>query len=85
MGAAVGHGVVPIPLPRPLLKLAAHADGLFRGSEAKLTQDRVGYLTHPDWTADPARAPDPALWQARITNDEGLAATARWYRARGLL
>jgi hypothetical protein len=42
-------------------------------------------MVHPDWTADPAKAPPPALWRARIGAAEGLAATARWYRAQGLL
>ena len=61
------------------------ADTAFRGNGAKLTQDRVGYLVHPDWTSDPAHRPDAALWTPAIATPAGLAATAVWYRANGLL
>jgi uncharacterized protein YbjT (DUF2867 family) len=85
IGAAVGRRVLPLPLPRAILSLAAKGDRLFRGSKAKLTADRVGYLSHPDWTVDPAKRPDSALWKAEVPTPHGLAATASWYRANGLL
>ena len=85
IGAAVGRRVLPLHLPAPLLRLAARGDGLLRGQRAKLTPDRVAYMTHPDWSANPAKAPPPALWRPRIALDEGLADTARWYRAHALL
>lgn len=85
IGTAVGKRVRSIALPRPLLSLAARADRLVRGGGAKLTADRVGYMCHPDWTVDPDRRPPPALWQPRIATPDGLAQTAAWYRAQGLL
>ncbi|MEO7691091.1 MAG: NAD(P)H-binding protein [Sphingomonas sp.] len=85
IGAAVGRRVLPLPLPKAILSLAAKGDRLFRGSKAKLTSDRVGYLSHPDWTVDPAKRPDSALWKAEVPTPHGLAATASWYRANGLL
>lgn len=85
IAAAVGRRALPLPLPAALLRLAARGDALVRGASAKLTADRVAYMVHPDWTADPAKAPPTALWQPRIGAGEGLAATARWYRAQGLL
>lgn len=85
IAAAVGRRALPLPLPAALLRLAARGDALIRGAHAKLTADRVAYMVHPDWIADPAKAPPPALWRARIGAAEGLAATARWYRAQGLL
>lgn len=85
IGAAVGRRVLPLPLPAPLLRLAARGDRLLRGAGAKLTADRVAYMLHPDWSADPALAPPAALWMPRIGTAEGLSATAAWYRARGLL
>lgn len=85
IGAAVGRRVVPLPLPAALLRTAARADRLLRGTRAKLTADRVAYMVHPDWTADPAKAPPPALWHPQIAAADGLSATARWYRAHGLL
>ncbi|WP_277980834.1 NAD-dependent epimerase/dehydratase family protein [Sphingomonas phyllosphaerae] len=85
IAAAVGRRALPLPLPAALLRLAARGDALVRGVRAKLTADRVAYMVHPDWTADPAKAPPWELWQARIGAADGLAATARWYRAQGLL
>lgn len=85
IGAAVGRNVLPLPLPKALLSLAARADKAFRGSGARLTQDRVGYMSHADWTSDPAHRPDPALWTPDTPTPAGLAATADWYRAHGLL
>ncbi|WP_294198634.1 NAD(P)-dependent oxidoreductase [uncultured Sphingomonas sp.] len=85
IGVAVGRRILPLSLPAALLRTAARADRLLRGDRAKLTADRVAYMIHPDWTADPAKAPPPALWQPRIDAATGLSDTARWYRAHGLL
>ncbi|BCI70526.1 short chain dehydrogenase family protein [Sphingomonas sp. S17] len=85
IGAAVGQRVMTLHLPKGLLQLGAKIDRALRGNGAKLTPDRVGYLCHPDWTADPAKRPDPALWEPAIALSKGLADTARWYRANGLL
>ena len=85
IGRAVGRRVLPIALPKAILSLAAKADRLFRGPKAKLTADRVGYLSHPDWTVDPAKRPDSTLWRAEVPTLQGLTATAAWYRAKGLL
>lgn len=85
VGRAVGRRVLPLPLPAALLRLGARADHRLRGSGAKLTLDRAAYLAHPDWTADPAKRPPPGLWTPRVALDRGLADTARWYRANGLL
>ncbi len=85
IGAAVGRRVLTIHLPRALLAAGARIDRRLRGDGARLTQDRVSYLVHPDWAADPARRPPAAVWTPAIPLAEGLAATARWYRANGLL
>lgn len=86
IAAAVGrNGALKFSAPRPLLKLAAHADRLLRGDRAKLTPDRAAYMAHPDWVSDPAKRPDPALWAPEIAFAAGLAATAAWYRDAGWL
>ncbi len=85
IGAAVGQRVLPLHLPAALLRLGARIDRKLRGAGAKLTEDRARYLAHPDWTADPARRPSPDLWEPRIATARGLADTAAWYRAHGLL
>lgn len=85
IGAAVGQRVLPMHLPAPLLHLGAKLDRTFRGQNAKLTPDRVGYLCHPDWTANANRRPSPDLWTPAIPTAQGLAETAAWYRAQRLL
>ena len=85
IGDAVGQRVLPLHLPRALMMLGARIDRLVRGNGAKLTPDRVGYLAHPDWAASPDLRVPTELWTPATDTRDGLAATARWYRAMGLL
>jgi nucleoside-diphosphate-sugar epimerase len=86
IGQAVGKRSVFAPhLPRAALDAAATADRLIRGDRAKLTADRVGYMAHPNWVSRFDRRPPPGIWQPRITGEEGLRATAEWYRREGWL
>jgi uncharacterized protein YbjT (DUF2867 family) len=85
LGAAVGRRVTKISMPRPLLAIAARIDRLLRGGNAKLTPDRAAYFSHPDWVANPNRVAPPDLWKPQIHTSQGLADTARWYRAEGWL
>ena len=86
IGRAVGRSRVFAPhLPRAVLEAAAAADRIARGDRAKLTADRVGYMTHPNWVARFDRKPPPGLWQPQIGGEEGLKATAEWYRREGWL
>lgn len=84
IGRAMGRRVVFAPhLPRKVLDAAAAADRRLRGDKAKLTADRVGYMAHPNWVARFDRKPPPGLWQPKISGEEGLKATAEWYRREG--
>lgn len=86
IGRAVGRPAVFAPhLPRGALNLAAAADRLLRGDRAKLTADRVGYMTHPNWVSRFDRKPPPGIWQPRIEGEDGLKATAEWYKRVGWL
>ncbi|GAA0769967.1 uncharacterized protein YbjT (DUF2867 family) [Erythromicrobium ramosum] len=86
IGRAVGKRSVFAPhLPRAVLEAAATADRLLRFDRAKLTADRVGYMAHPNWVSRFDRKPPPGLWQPRIGGEEGLKATAEWYRREGWL
>jgi nucleoside-diphosphate-sugar epimerase len=85
IGAALGKRVAALALPRPMLMAGAHLDRLVRGKGAKLTPDRVAYFCHPDWVVDSSRRPPADLWRPQVETQAGLAATAGWYRARGLL
>ena len=85
IGRAVGKGVWVPTLPRAALSTGAWLDRRLRGSKAKLTPDRVGYMCHPDWVSRPERAPPAELWRAEIPTGDGLIETAAWYRAHGWL
>lgn len=85
IGAAVGRSVWAPNLPKGLLSAAAGIDKAFRGKNAKLTADRVGYMAHPDWVCSPAQAVPPSIWQPQVETQAGLKATADWYRAQGWL
>ncbi len=86
IGRAVGRASVrSVAAPAALLRLAARADRLVRGAKAKLTPDRASYMAHPDWVSQAGFEPDPALWAPCIPLDQGLRATADWYRANGWL
>ena len=83
IGAAFGKRPLVIELPACVLRGAARVDTLVRGAKAKLTLDRAGYMSHPDWVVQ-ARPPQ-GLWAPQIDTAQGLASTAAWYRAAGWL
>lgn len=85
IGKAMGRRVLSPHLSPRTLRLAARADRLLRGAGAKLTADRVGYMTHPDWVVSAGRMVPAEIWQPLIGGEEGLAGTARWYRQQGWL
>lgn len=85
LGRAVGRRTICLSTPRSVLRAGAAFDGLLRRGKAKLTPDRAAYFCHPDWVADPTRSAPKDLWRPRIDTDEGLAATAAWYREQGWL
>ena len=85
IGWAVGKRITPLPLPAFALRAAARGDRLLRRATAKLTEDRVGYMCHPDWTVREEMRPPAARWQPQIGTREGLKATAKWYREAGWL
>jgi UDP-glucose 4-epimerase len=80
IGEAVGRRVWAPSVPAGLMRAGARLDRALRGSRAKLTSDRVGYMVHPDWVSSADRAPPAELWHAEIATGEGLKTTARWYR-----
>lgn len=84
IGQAMGRSRVFAPhLPRAVLDAAATADRLARGDRAKLTADRVGYMAHPNWVSRSDRKVPPGIWQPRIAGEDGLKATAEWYKREG--
>ena len=80
VGWAMGRRPWVVHLGRRSLERAAKADRFVRGNKARLTPDRVGYMSHPDWVVSPFAHPPAELWQPEIATREGLKATAKWYR-----
>ena len=85
VGWAMGRRPWVLHLSRKSLERAAKADRLVRGAKARLTPDRVGYMSHPDWVVSPFHRPPAALWHPQIPTREGLKQTAKWYRDHGWL
>jgi uncharacterized protein YbjT (DUF2867 family) len=85
IGWALGRRSKVLGLSPKTMQWAAKVDGMLRGPKAKLTLDRVGYMTHPDWVVSLGARVPAALWRPRIETREGLKATAQWYRAEGWL
>ncbi len=80
IGEAFAKHVRVMHLPKPLLLLGAHSDRMLRGSAARLSVDRVHYMTHPDWRVDPTRRPPPKLWVPQIGTRSALKTTLAAYR-----
>ena len=83
IGWAMGRRPWVVHLSRASLERAARADHMVRGAKARLTQDRVGYMSHPDWVVSEGALPPEQLWRPKVPTREGLKATAQWYRTNG--
>lgn len=85
VGWAIGRRPWVVHLSQAALRRAARIDRLVRGRKARLTDDRVGYMSHPDWVVSLGQRPPAGLWRPQISTREGLKATAYWYRDNGWL
>jgi len=85
LGRIYGRRALTLAMPRPVLRIAAGLDRLFRRGNARLTPDRVGYFCHPDWVVTARKRPPERLWRPRIKTATGLKQTADWYREQGWL
>jgi nucleoside-diphosphate-sugar epimerase len=88
IGAAVGRTARPLAIPRPLFTLGALVDtaaSRLAGRLPRLSLDRARYLPHADWSANSRALRALGLWEPMTGLMEGMAATAAWYRAEGLL
>lgn len=88
VGRAVGRRVRTPTLPAPavsaLLRLSG-AVGRLAGRASVLGPDKAAELLAPAWTCTSAELERDTGWRARVGLDEGLAATAKWYRDAGWL
>ncbi len=80
LGRLFGKRATTVSVPRFVLSGAARIDRLVRRDRAKLTADRVGYFSHPDWVVTAERRPPPELWAPQVRTPTGLKQTAEWYQ-----
>lgn len=80
IGWAMGRRPKVLHLSKGALERVARADRFVRRDRAKLTLDRVGYMTHPDWVVSHGAQPPADLWTPQVPTRDGLKATAKWYR-----
>ncbi len=80
IGTALGRRVRTIPLPLPMLHLAARI-----GISAKLTRDRAAYIAHPDWVTRGGNTALAGVWAPQIDLGAGTVDTVAGYRARNWL
>lgn len=85
IGWAVSKRINTITVPKVILKVGAKFDRLLRKDKAKLTQDRVNYFCHDDWTTDPEKRLPANIWSPQIETGQGLKDTAKWYRSNDWL
>ena len=80
IGWALGKRPWVPELSKAALTRVSRLEKTVRGAKAKLSLDRVGYMTHPDWVVSPDAAVPRVLWQPQVRTAEGLKSTAAWYR-----
>lgn len=88
LARAFGRRAREIRLPRAALDMAGAAGELaahVRRRATMTTRGKVAELFHDDWVARDSLFADATAWRPSTPLAEGLARTARWYEARGLL
>lgn len=84
IGAAVGRNGVTVPLPDVVIRAAgvvAEEVARVRGVIPTFSRDKVREFLAPGWVCDAERIRSELGWAPRHALDEGLRATAAWYRA----
>jgi nucleoside-diphosphate-sugar epimerase len=84
--AAVGRRALRVRVPDAALRLlgaVAEEVARCRGVAPLFSRDKVVEFLAPGWVCDPGRAMRELGWRPARSLDQGLAATARWYRERG--
>jgi nucleoside-diphosphate-sugar epimerase len=88
VGDAVGRRVRAVPVPSAfvaaLAAVSESASGLVGGSSI-FNRDKAREMLAPGWLCETESARAGLGYEARIGLDEGLRATAQWYREHGWL
>jgi nucleoside-diphosphate-sugar epimerase len=88
VGAAMGRNVRALPVPAAVIAgLAATSEvtAAALGRSSIFNRDKAREMLAPGWLCETDAARTDLGYEARIPLDEGLRATARWYRDHGWL
>lgn len=88
IGRAVGTRVRHVPVPGALFAAGIwlwERVAALRGSSPPLTTDRTREVLKEDWILSDSRARRELGYRERWSIDEGMQATAAWYRREGWL
>jgi nucleoside-diphosphate-sugar epimerase len=86
IAAAVGGATRTVRVPDPVVRAAgavAEEIARWRGEAPLFSRDKAREFLAEGWVCDPSRAMRELGWAPARTLDEGLAATAAWYREHG--
>lgn len=80
-------GVRPlkVTLPKPVLKMIAHANMALSRTPPMLSPAKVEELCYPDWVCRGTQLGDVIDWTADTSLEEGLERTLDWYRGQKYL
>jgi nucleoside-diphosphate-sugar epimerase len=88
IGRALGTWTVPFSIPAFALRaiaLGAEAVGGMTGRPPILTREKLREITAGDWICSSAKIRQRLGWAPRVPLEEGIRATADWYRRAGWL
>jgi dihydroflavonol-4-reductase len=80
---AMAKKTITLHVPYGILHVVSKLDMLFSsisGKPALLNKDKVREMVQPSWLCSNQRAKTELGFQPRLTAEQGLAATAAWYR-----
>jgi nucleoside-diphosphate-sugar epimerase len=86
IAASVGRRTRTVRVPEPVVRVAgalAEEVARWRGEAPLFSRDKAAEFLAEGWVCDASRVARELAWAPARSLEEGIAETARWYRARG--
>ncbi len=80
--------VLPLPVPERVVKFIAGVSetwGKVSGKPVMFNRDKAKEMIQEKWVCSPEKARKELGWSSRISIEEGITGTARWYQDKGFL